>query len=305
LSTYLPRLKVLLREANLEQVSATHLRKQIESEFQVDLRPQKQPFKELVHSTLTEIFTSGHEAHAPAAAHQASSTSATASSTSSRPSPAPAAVNSPAASRAKNPFSVPQYLSPALVDVVQIKTATRPEVIKALWKYIKDHKLQDPDDGRFIFCDAPLKRVLGKNRANAFAMNKILGAHLRTEAQYSENPHFSEIPMTEDDVVKPRTPGVKGAKGTKRKAAAPRKKRDPSKMPQYRLSPDLAKVCGFEQHTRPQVVKQIWVYVKANQLQDPQDGRFILCNDLLRRIFETDKVSAFSMNSHLSRHLTR
>ncbi|RKO95934.1 hypothetical protein CAUPRSCDRAFT_4487, partial [Caulochytrium protostelioides] len=52
------------------------------------------------------------------------------------------------------------------------------------------------------------------------------------------------------------------------------------------LSPDLAKVCGFEQHTRPQVVKQIWVYVKANQLQDPQDGRFILCNDLLRRIFE-------------------
>ena len=37
--------------------------------------------------------------------------------------------------------------------------------------------------------------------------------------------------------------------------------------------------------SRPEVVKKIWDYVKANGLQDPNDKRYILCDDSLRPVF--------------------
>ncbi len=55
---------------------------------------------------------------------------------------------------------------------------SRPGVVKALWAYIKKHDLQDPKDRRFILCDDKLKAVFGKDRVNAFGMNKFLSNHV-------------------------------------------------------------------------------------------------------------------------------
>ncbi len=51
--------------------------------------------------------------------------------------------------------------------------------------------------------------------------------------------------------------------------------------------------------SRPQVVKNIWVYIKSNDLQNPADRREILCDDKLKSIFGVDKINMFKMNKTL------
>ena len=41
------------------------------------------------------------------------------------------------------------------------------------------------------------------------------------------------------------------------------------------LSDSLAQICGARQMSRPQVVKQLWKHIKANKLQDKNNGRQI------------------------------
>ena len=51
--------------------------------------------------------------------------------------------------------------------------------------------------------------------------------------------------------------------------------------------------------SRPQVVKQLWVYIKDNNLQNPANKREILCDDNLRPVFNADKIDMFKMNKVL------
>jgi chromatin remodeling complex protein RSC6 len=73
------------------------------------------------------------------------------------------------------------------------------------------------------------------------------------------------------------------------------------------VTPDeqLAAVVGAEALPRPQVVKKLWDYIKAEGLQDPKNKRMINADDKLRPIFEgRDQVSMFEMTKFVSRHLT-
>ncbi|CAO3699743.1 unnamed protein product [Rhizopus stolonifer] len=73
----------------------------------------------------------------------------------------------------------PLILSSVLSDLLDgTKELSRPELVQQLWKYIKEHDLQDPSDRRFILCDEKLKRVFEQDRVNSFGMNKDLSAHL-------------------------------------------------------------------------------------------------------------------------------
>ena len=51
-------------------------------------------------------------------------------------------------------------LSPLLSQLLDIHTDTLPNVIMALWQYIKSHRLQDADDRRIVVCDEKLVGVL-------------------------------------------------------------------------------------------------------------------------------------------------
>lgn len=55
--------------------------------------------------------------------------------------------------------------------------------------------------------------------------------------------------------------------------------------------------------SRPQTVKKIWDYIKANNLQFPNDRRQIRCDEAMRAVFNQDKVSMFSLNKTLGKHL--
>lgn len=68
-------------------------------------------------------------------------------------------------------------------------------------------------------------------------------------------------------------------------------------------SPDLAAVVGEGTMARGEVVSKVWEYIKAHKLQNPDDGREIVADDKLRRVFGKDRVTMFEMNKHLAQHL--
>jgi len=67
----------------------------------------------------------------------------------------------------------------------------------------------------------------------------------------------------------------------------------------YLLSEPLAAVIGVESLSRPQVVKQLWAYIKANELQNPSNKKEIICDSLLKPLFNADKIDMFKMNKVL------
>ncbi len=68
-------------------------------------------------------------------------------------------------------------------------------------------------------------------------------------------------------------------------------------------SPDLAAVVGEGTMARGEVVSKVWEYIKAHKLQNPDDGREILADDKLKKVFGKDKVTMFEMNKFLAQHL--
>ena len=54
---------------------------------------------------------------------------------------------------------------------------------------------------------------------------------------------------------------------------------------------------------RGEVVSKVWEYIKANKLQNPDDGREILADEKLQKVFGKDKVTIFEMNKLLAQHL--
>ncbi|MGK7870062.1 SWIB/MDM2 domain-containing protein [Falsiroseomonas sp. E2-1-a20] len=68
-------------------------------------------------------------------------------------------------------------------------------------------------------------------------------------------------------------------------------------------SAELAAVVGEGKLARGEVVSKVWVYIKENKLQNPDDGREIIADDKLRKVFGKDKVTMFEMNKHLAQHL--
>jgi chromatin remodeling complex protein RSC6 len=57
-------------------------------------------------------------------------------------------------------------------------------------------------------------------------------------------------------------------------------------------------VLAHPQLSRPQTVKRIWEYVKERDLQDSNDRRYIICDEKLKAVFKTSKVSIFLRFSH-------
>ncbi|KAL3617390.1 hypothetical protein CASFOL_038803 [Castilleja foliolosa] len=69
------------------------------------------------------------------------------------------------------------------------------------------------------------------------------------------------------------------------------------------LSPELQKFTGVSQLARTEVVKQLWSYIRENNLQDPSNRRNIVCDDTLRNLFAVDTIDMFQMNKALTKHI--
>jgi upstream activation factor subunit UAF30 len=71
------------------------------------------------------------------------------------------------------------------------------------------------------------------------------------------------------------------------------------------ISPELAAVVGNGPMPRSEVVKQLWVYIKAKNLQDPANKRNIVADEALKKVFGgKDVVNMFEMTKLVSKHLS-
>ncbi len=82
------------------------------------------------------------------------------------------------------------------------------------------------------------------------------------------------------------------------------KKVNPALSKPLQPSNELAAVVGSSPMSRPDVVSRMWEYIKANNLQNPQNKREILADEKLEPIFGAKQVTMFEMNKHLARHLS-
>lgn len=71
------------------------------------------------------------------------------------------------------------------------------------------------------------------------------------------------------------------------------------------VSPELAAVVGKGPLPRSEVVKKLWVYIKANKLQDEKNKRNINADEALKKVFGGKAmVNMFEMTKLVSKHLS-
>lgn len=86
---------------------------------------------------------------------------------------------------------------------------------------------------------------------------------------------------------------------------APAKKRTPNAafMKALTLSPALAAVLGDKPLPRTEIVSKLWVYIKANKLQDSINKRMINADTKLKAVFGKAQVSMFEMAGLIGKHV--
>ncbi|MBV8249849.1 MAG: SWIB/MDM2 domain-containing protein [Comamonas sp.] len=88
-------------------------------------------------------------------------------------------------------------------------------------------------------------------------------------------------------------------------AAAPAKKRTPNAafMKPLTPSPALAAVVGSAPLPRTEIISKLWVYIKANKLQDAANKRMINADAKLKEVFGKPQVSMFEMAGLIGKHV--
>jgi len=93
---------------------------------------------------------------------------------------------------------------------------------------------------------------------------------------------------------------IKGSKST-----GPGRRASPALTKPVKPDAYLAAVVGADDLPRPEVVRKLWNYIKAEGLQDDQNRRMINADDKLRPLFDgKTQVSMFEMTKLVSKHLT-
>jgi len=114
-------------------------------------------------------------------------------------------------------------------------------------------------------------------------------------------------PAAKKAAKKPVAKKAVAKKPAAKKAAKKKSARKPSAAFMKALTPSaiLAAVVGTKPLPRTEVVKKLWVYIKANKLQDKVNKRMINADDKLKAVFGGKaQVSMFDMAKHISKHLS-
>ncbi len=151
----------------------------------------------------------------------------------------------------------------------------------------------DAEAGKVNFEFAPSKFPPRKTAAGAAAKTPAAGK--TTAAKTATKPATKTAAK--------KTAPVKSAVAKK---AAPRNTSAKPKTPATGLnpSPALAAVIGPEAVSRPQVVKKLWDYIKANNLQDATNKRNINADAKLLAVFGKPQVTMFELAGIAGKHLS-
>ncbi|ARU06527.1 DNA topoisomerase III [Comamonas serinivorans] len=101
-----------------------------------------------------------------------------------------------------------------------------------------------------------------------------------------------------------KTPAKTAAKKAAAKTAASDKPKAPRKVTNpLTPSPALAAVIGNEPVGRTEVMKKLWDYIKAHNLQDAKDKRTIVGDEKLKAVFGKDTAGMFELAGIVGKHL--
>jgi chromatin remodeling complex protein RSC6 len=102
-------------------------------------------------------------------------------------------------------------------------------------------------------------------------------------------------------MAKKKKAAAKRKPAAKKKSTAKRK----SGLTQttYSLSPELQAVVGSSKLTRPQIVKKLWVYIKAHKCQDTKNRRMIVPDKKLCEVIGKKPVDMLKLAGMLSKHI--
>ena len=70
-------------------------------------------------------------------------------------------------------------------------------------------------------------------------------------------------------------------------------------------SSTLGEVIGNKAMPRTEIVRQIWNYIKKNNLQDKKNRRMINADAKLRPIFGKDQISMFELAKVVNNHVKK
>ena len=100
------------------------------------------------------------------------------------------------------------------------------------------------------------------------------------------------------------TPPKKTAKPKTATIEKPKAGHKPNALQQpLQPSAELAAIIGEGTMARGEVVSKVWDYIKSNKLQNPDDGRQIIADEKLEKVFGKREVTMFEMNKLLTHHL--
>merc|ERR1712001_346393 len=71
-----------------------------------------------------------------------------------------------------------------------------------------------------------------------------------------------------------------------------------------KLSAELADIVGKKEASRAECIKQLWAYIKKNNLQDPENKQLFTPDKKMAKVFGADRIRAFGMAKFLSSHLS-
>jgi upstream activation factor subunit UAF30 len=91
----------------------------------------------------------------------------------------------------------------------------------------------------------------------------------------------------------------------KKKAKAKSKKKSGLMQQTYSLSPELQAVVGAKSLSRPQIVKKLWVYIKAHKCQDTKNRRMIVPDAKLCAVIGKKPVDMLKLAGLLSKHIKK
>jgi DNA topoisomerase I len=116
------------------------------------------------------------------------------------------------------------------------------------------------------------------------------------ESKYQDYPKTPYVKRVKKSVKKKTT-----KKATKKKTG---KKKTTTRGKPLPLSPELAAVVGAKELTRGEVTKKVWEYIKAKDLQDPNNKRLIVPDNKLEKVFgHSESIDMMKLAGILSKHI--
>jgi len=95
-------------------------------------------------------------------------------------------------------YTAPVKLSEELADIVGGDEMPRHEVVKRMWAYIKENKLQDPKNKQMIKCDEKLSKIVPTKKFRGFGMTKYLKEHMNVGADCKPKKKAKKVDSDED-----------------------------------------------------------------------------------------------------------